>query len=298
MFKKILVPLDGSELSELALPYAEELAGALNSEVTLLFVCDTANCQYRPQHQAYIEKVSELLKDHIGGEGAKITVKALIVEGYPADEIINYAAENDISVTIMATHGRTGIMSWAIGSVANKVLRGVGTPVLLIRANIPAPEVVGKEQLLSRILVPLDGSKAGEAMLPHVKELTRKLKSEITFLQVVEPGQHVHTVGGLNYVPFHEQELENLKAHAREYLDGVSSQFADTDDIIKVELKSGDTASEIIKFADETNTHLVTMSTHGHAGIGRWELGSIAHKVLHHGNTPLLLVRTPTARAK
>ncbi|MFC1989627.1 universal stress protein [Chloroflexota bacterium] len=298
MFKKILVPLDGSVLGELSLPYAEELAGAFNSEVTLLFVCGTVNCQYRPEHQAYIEKTATLLKAHVKKEGVKITAKALVAEGHAAVKIIDYTAENDIRMILMVTHGRSGIMSWAIGSTANKVLRGVNTPVLLIRANIPAPEASVKGQLFNRILVPLDGSEAGEAMLPYVKELAKNLKAEVTLLQVVEPGQHVHTVGGLNYVPFHEQELENLKAHAREYLDGVSSQFADTDNIMKVELKSGDAASEIIKFADETNTRLVTMSTHGHAGIGRWELGSVARKVLHHGNTPLLLVRTPTARAK
>ena len=66
--------------------------------------------------------------------------------------------------------------------------------------------------------------------------------------------------------------------------------------MIRSEVKVGDTAQEIINFANETNASLVAMSTHGHSGIERWALGSITHRVLHHGNTPLLVVRSPGAK--
>lgn len=294
MFKQILVPLDGSNLAELALPYTEELASAFNSEVTLLFVCDTPHCQQRYEHQVYVEKTAELVREHIEGERPKTSVKPVMLEGHAALEIVSYVTKNDMSLIIMATHGRSGIMSWAMGSIADKVVDRVSIPILLIRANVPAPEA-GQEELFKRILLPLDGSEAGEATLPYIKELTEKLHSEVILFQVIASGKHVHTVGGLDYVRFTEEQVASRKESAKEYLEGASQRFAGTKATIRTELKSGNAAQEIINFADEINASLVAVSTHGRSGIERWAFGSITHRVLHHGNIPLLLVRAPGA---
>lgn len=294
MFRQILVPLDGSNLAELALPYTEELASAFNSEVTLLFVCDTPHCQQRYEHQVYVEKTAELVREHIEGERPKTSVKPVMLEGHAALEIVSYVTKNDMSLIIMATHGRSGIMSWAMGSIADKVVDRVSIPILLIRANVPAPEA-GREELFKRILLPLDGSEAGEATLPYIKELTEKLHSEVILFQVIASGKHVHTIGGLDYVRFTEEQVASRKESARQYLEGASQRFADTKATIRTELKSGDAAQEIINFADEINASLVAVSTHGRSGIERWAFGSITHRVLHHGNIPLLLVRAPGA---
>ncbi len=88
-------------------------------------------------------------------------------------------------------------------------------------------------------------------------------------LQVVAPVQYVHTVGGLDYVSFPEQEVEHLKAEANQYLEKISKNLADTKAIVKSEVKTGNAAQEIIKFADETNARLVAISTHGRSGIMR-----------------------------
>ena len=296
MFKRILVPLDGSELGELALPYAGELAGALSSEVALIFVCDTARCQYRHEHQVYVEKIAQQVEGHIEERGPKTTVTPVVLDGHPAAAIIDYAEKNDISLIVMATHGRSGIMSWAMGSVADKILYAVNMPVLLVRASVPTPSGDKEGQILSRILVPLDGSEAGEAALPYVRELTEKLKLEVILFQVIAPGQHVHSVGGLSYFLFPEQQVESMKASAEQYLGGVSGRFAGTKAAVRSEMRLGDPAAEIIKFAGETDACLVAMATHGHSGVKRWTFGSVTHKVLHNGNTPLLLVREPEVK--
>ena len=298
MFERILVPLDGSELGQLALPYAEELAKALSSEVTLIFVCDTADCRYRYEHQVYVEKMAQQVSGHIKEKGPKITVKSVVLDGHPAAAIIDYAERNDISLIIVATHGRSGIMPWAMGSIANKILYGVNMPVLLVRASVPTPAGGKEEQILSPILVPLDGSEAGESALPYVRELTEKLDLEVILFQVIARGQHVHTVGGLSYFLYPEQQVESMKASAEQYLDGVGRRFAGTKATVRSELKFGDPAAEIIKFAGETDTCLVAMATHGHSGIMRWAFGSVTHKVLHGGNTPLLLVRALQVKAQ
>ena len=290
MFNRILVPLDGSKLAELALPYAEKLAGAFNSEVDIVGVCEQEESQYCHMQKAYIEKVAEVVRNYIKKAGSVVEVKSLILDGEPAAEIIRYAEKEDISLIAMATHGRSGIKLWAMGSVANKVLQRISMPILLIRAKAPALKA-GEDELFSKILVPLDGSTISEAVLPYIMELTKKLNSEVTLFQIIAPGKHVHTIGGLDYVRFAEQDVESMRANAQKYLKEVSRRFKDTKATVKYELKLGDTAAEIIKFADKTNASLVAMSTRGHSAIERWTLGSVTHKILDSSNKHILLVR-------
>ncbi|MFC1943662.1 universal stress protein [Chloroflexota bacterium] len=301
MFKRILVPLDGSELSELALPYAEELAGSLNSEVELVYVCEPEENQYRHMHQLYIEKIAQTARNHIKAYPTRETntaapVKPVILDGDPAAEIIDYAERNDISLVVMVSHGRSGIMPWSMGSVAGRVMRGISKPVLFIRGSALSLKV-GKEEIFNKILVPLDGSETGEAALPYVKGLTEKLKSEVTLLEVVAPGQHVHTIGGLDYVLFPEEEIEHLRTVAKQNLEEAGKKLADTRAIVKYEVKTGNAAQEIIKLADETNARLIAISTYGQTGIRRWISGSVTDKVLQAGHTPVLLVRALQAKS-
>jgi len=147
--------------------------------------------------------------------------------------------------------------------------------------------------MFNRIVVPLDGSETGEAILPYIRELAEKLRPEIILLQVVVPSQHVHTVGGLDYVRFAEEQLKLMRADAKQYLEKASKKLTGTGSIIRLEVRLGDVAQEIIKLADETDTNLIAISTHGRSGIRQWIFGSVAHKVLQVSNTPVLLVRPP-----
>lgn len=296
MYERILVPLDGSKLAEAALPYAEELAGMLDSEVCLLGVCEPDQSQFSHMYQLYIEQMAELVKRHIGDyykkEGAEAKVKPIITCGEPAEEIISYSEKNDISLVIATTHARSGIRGWMMGSVANRLLREMRAPVILIRSIVPHPEV-GTRGLLSKIVVPLDGSKAGEASLPWVEGLAVKLEAEVILLQVVAPGQHVHTIGGLDYFLYPEQEIESLEGRAKDYLKKAGAALSHAGCVVRTEVRVGDAAQEIVNTADEISARLVAISTHGHSGIKRWAFGSVADKVLQVGHTPIMLVRTP-----
>jgi len=294
MFRKILVPLDGSELAELALPYAQELAGAFQSEVTLVHVCEPVETQYRHMHQLYVEKMAGMMGNRIKRVIPEARVKPVILDGEPVAGITNYARDNDIGLIVAATHGRSGVMLWAMGSIAQKVIERSATAVLLIRAKTPAPKP-GKG-LFRRILVPLDGSSNGGAVLPYVEELARQFPSEVVFLQVVVPGQWTHTVGGLNYVRFTEDQLERAREQAVDYLNEARARLSGTKVVTRAEIRIGDTAQEIIKCADEMGASLVAMSSHGRSGTSRWVFGAVAHKVLHAGIKPLLLVRAPGAK--
>jgi nucleotide-binding universal stress UspA family protein len=298
MFKNILVPLDGSELSEHSLKYAEELAGTFNSDVQLVYVCEPEESEYRHMHELYIQKIAEKVRRNIKSNiteetNSTVKVNTEVLDGDPAEEIIEFADKSDISIIIMVSHGRSGLVPWSIGSTANRVIHRTTKPVLMVRANTDDTELK-KGELFSKILVPLDGSEDGEAALFYIKELTSKIKAEVTLLQIVTPGKHVHTLGGLDYINFPEPEMEHFLADARQYLENASKHLIDTKAIFNYKVITGDAAQSIIKYADETNTRLVAISTHGRSGIKRWISGSVTYKVLQAGNTPILVVRTPS----
>jgi len=294
MWKKILVPLDGSNLAELALAYAEELAIAFNSEVVLLYVNEPKEDQYRKMHRLYMEEVAERVKEHFK---KRARVKAVVMSGEPAEEIIKYTEKNDVSVIIMASHGRSGITGWVMGGVASKVLHTTKVPVMLIRAT-KLPRREPRQRLLDRVILPLDGSKAGEAAVSYVKKLIDKLGSEVILFGVVAAGQHVRTVGGLDYILYPEQEMELIETEAREYLDKLSQRLAVKKGKVSVSLKIGDDiAREIIKFAKRKSVGLIAISAHGHSGIEKWVFGSIANKIVQLSKIPVLVVRVPKEEA-
>lgn len=297
MYERILVPLDSSKLADVVLPYAEELAGAFNSEVNLLYVCEPKEEQYQWVHEFYLGKIAELVKSHIRDnyprkKGARIQVKSVVLLGKPSEAISDYANNNDIGLIVIGSRGRFGIMRRLMGQIADKVFQTTKMPLLLTTTTKLRPELRPR-QLLNRILLPLDGSESSEANMPYVRELTKKLKAEVTLLQVIAPGQHVHTVGGLNYVRFTEQEIESMKESAKEYLERVGVELARTGAIVQYEVRVGDdTAKEIISIADEIGARLIVITSRRSAGIGRRITGSKTQKILQATNIPVLLLRT------
>jgi nucleotide-binding universal stress UspA family protein len=286
MWKKIVVPLDGSDLAELALPYAEELANAFKSELILLHVSEPSEDHYRHMHQLYVEEVAQRLKERIS------KVSAVVVTGKPADEIVRYAEKNHIDLVIITSHGRSGIMSWATGSIASKLLQGIELPLLLVRAVKPKRKVQ-RPVLLNRILLPLDGSEAGEAAVDYVGELMSRLEAEVTLFGVISSGQHIRTVGGLDYINYPEEELAGFKKEAEEYLNGVYRRLKRRKGSVRVNIEVGayDIGQEILNYAGKNRVNLIAISSHGHSGIERWVFGSIANKVVSNSKVPVLLVK-------
>ena len=291
MFNKILVPLDGSELAEQVLPAVEELARAFNSEVVLVGVCEQDEHKEGHMCRIYINSEAEQLRSNLAGSTS--SVKTVVLTGKPAEKILHYAEENDVDLIVMASHGRSGIAPWSLGGTVQKVLHRVGIPLIIVRVQ-ETPGESGRVGLFDRILMPLDGSERGEAALPYVAELTGRLKSEVILLQVVEPGRHVHSARGLEYIPFKDLNMDSMKIKAQEYLDGASSKLAGTKVIVRREVRIGDCAREIIKFDDEIGCSLIAMASHGHSGIERWIHGSITSKILQSGNRSVLFVLSPT----
>jgi nucleotide-binding universal stress UspA family protein len=154
MFKKILVPLDGSELAAKVLPYVVDLAKAHDSQVTLLYVFYAGESETFPD---WIEKelerekrscelfLAKAAKD-LEALGVK-EVKVECLEGSPSREIIAYAKDNGMDLIAMATHGK-GEVAWVLGSVAEKVVSHATVPVLLFRVMLPKPLLTKEDYFL------------------------------------------------------------------------------------------------------------------------------------------------------
>ncbi|MDD5287575.1 MAG: universal stress protein [Dehalococcoidales bacterium] len=297
MLEKILIPLDGSSLGEMALVQAKELAVAFSSEIHLVSVCEKQDSEYRRMVQLYTEKVTEQLQSDLKKSSLTVTVKFAVLDGSPAAEIVDYAQKKRISLVVIVSHGHSGIMPWSMGSTANKVVHSAYQPVLLVRASMFSARR-RPVKLFNKVLVPLDGSEAGEAALPYVSEIAQKLKSEVTLLSVVEASQHIRTVGGQDYIHYPEQQVESMKIETNRYLAITTKKLADSGVNVRSIVREGNAAAEIIKFAREGNIRLIAMSSHGRSGMRGWVFGSVSNKVLQAGKTPLLLVRAPQMTGK
>ena len=287
MYERILVPLDGSKLAEQVFPMVVELAKTFGSEVVLVEVCEPEESEYGQTCQLYINNEAEQLRKRLTGSAAN--VKTVVLSGKAAEQILNYAEKNSVSLIAISSHGRSGIAPWSLGGTANKVLQRVGIPLIVVRAKemTDGPAQAG---LFNHVLIPLDGSERSATVLPYVTELAKKLKCEVTLLQVVEPGKHVHTIGGLDYIPYKDRDINSAKANAQRYLDEISSKFTGTKAIVKAEVRIGDSAREITRLAAETVPGLIAMSSHGHSGFEFWPHGSVTDKILQTSKQSFMFV--------
>jgi nucleotide-binding universal stress UspA family protein len=290
VLKKILVPLDGSKLGELALNYTAELARSINSEVYLISVCDRADKEYRRMFDVYLDKVSQGFRESLQDKISSSQLQTMVIDGPPDTKILDYAEENNIDLIVLVSHGHSGIMPWATGSTVSKIIQRATIPILLIRASddVDTKQASG---LFREILVPLDGSTTGESALSYVKEIAVHTKSEIILLRVLELVQRVRTIGGLDHFAYTDQQVEEMKQEATTYLDDVSQNLIKDGFLVKILVKTGDIAQEIINATMQEKISIVAMSSHGKSGATKWVLGSISNKILHSGKKPLLLVR-------
>ena len=189
MYERILVPSDGSALAEAALPYAEELAGSLGSDVSLVYVKESDEEQAQFAHQPYLDKAAKIIEQGVQrytnkSGGRSIQVSSNVLSGNPAEQIKDHADKEDIGLIVMTTKGQSSIKGRALGSVADKVVRTTDCPVLLIRGS-GYSSAEREESLLSRVMVPLDGAKHLESAVPYISELALKLQAEVILFHVL-----------------------------------------------------------------------------------------------------------------
>ncbi len=150
--------------------------------------------------------------------------------------------------------------------------------------------------MFERILVPLDGSKVGEAAFPVIEQLVDRLaprsKVEVVLLGVITLLRHWVVVGEASApVSYTEEEMELIKQRITDYLEKTAENLKQRGVVITTLVRTGSASDEILKTAEDIKADLIAMSTHGRSGLRRLAFGSITDKVIRGANIPVLLVR-------
>jgi nucleotide-binding universal stress UspA family protein len=286
MYTKILVPLDGSKLAEVVLPYASSLATSLQLPMDLLHVSDPETAS-RLDGIDYLQKVALSLPPNV-------SVRCRAESGAAAEVILDTASSDKDNLIAMATHGQSGGQRWLMGQVAQKVLHASANPLLLIRPQ--GKESINAVARFASIIVPLDGSRLAETILPNVVFLASRLNLAVVLIRIYTlPTAGYFAATGLPVSDLKDLG-EKIKQEAASYLQAKAQELV-TQGVERVSfnLAQGKGPEEIIDLAQSTANSLIAMCTHGRTGMGRWVMGSVADRVVSYSGHPVLLIRSTGA---
>ena len=299
MYTRILIPLDGSKTAEKVLPYARFLASQLKLPVELLAVVDIAEmATHIPAGK--VRYVDTMIEDTvrnsqhylrgIAGTFPGADTKCTVEKGKAEQAIIERASTDKATLVTMATHGRSGINRWLLGSVTEKVLRGAANPLLVIRATDEAK--TDGEATVKSVVVPLDGSELAESVLPTVADLAKKLSLEVVLFRAYNiPYNAYASAEGYAAIDY-EDLLASMREEAVSYLEKKVETFKKMAvGQVSYVAKEGFAADEIITMGRKTPDNLIAMCTHGRSGVRRWMLGSVTETVVRHSGDPVLVIR-------
>jgi nucleotide-binding universal stress UspA family protein len=291
--KSILVPLDGSALAEQALVFAKPIARAASATLRLVLVHEPARLQsgavlqaevgLRRAEREYLDRVVDRTKS----EGVS-DVKAIVLKGDPARELIRYAAERDPDLVVLATHGRGGLGRLWFGSVADHLVRNLTIPLVVVHARESAPA----EAPVARILVALDGSRAAEAVLEPAAQLAGLFRAELLIRRVVPPVPLPADPLLPVSVAYDTELTARLEAEANEYVaERVRRLTASGARVSGKALVGHGVAGTLIGAAAEERAGLLALTTRARGGLRRLGLGSVADKVMRGAPCPVMLYR-------
>ena len=286
MYNKILVPLDGSKQAEAVLPYTKFLASGLQLPVELLHVNDpeTAAPAIHPSRGAdYLKQVASACL-------GSLSLECCVKNGAAAEIILDTACADSGTLLAMATHGQSGGQRWVLGRVAQKMLQASKNPLILIRPNDES--LTPGEACLSRLIVPLDGSRLAEQIFPHIVYLGTKLRLPAVLIRTYALPTASYFFAAHVSPPEMAALAEKMKQEIGDYLQTKVKELC-AQGLAKVStvLVEGSGPAEIIDLARKTSGNMVAMSTHGRSGMGRWVLGSVTDRVVSNCGAPVLVIR-------
>lgn len=295
MFEHILLPLDGSNLAERVLPHAVALGKGFSSKLTLLRVVSQDNRTERSEivnpmdwqmrlseAESYLYDVQRRLRS------VDLDADVQVREGDPARAIIQYAQAEDVQLIILSSHGKSGISEWNINSVVQKALLRAYMPVMIVRPYQETPKELSGLKY-HRIMVPLDGSKRAECVLPLAKSIGELNDARLFLAHIVEePRLPRQTPLSADDQALVSRLQELNKMEARKYLDEITGQFS-THNLQVIIESSKKPSTALHDLVDRLKIDLVMMSAHGYSGENRWPYGNIALNFIAYGTTPLLI---------
>lgn len=274
--KHILAPVDFSDLSALALQYADALSRCSGARITVLHASsfevppyftqgqiEELNARLRAAQRQAERDLREFARRALG-PGATLP-EVRVVEGRPAETILRTAEASGADLIAMGTHGRSGWNRWMLGSVTERVLRETDLPVLTVRANSAPPP---RPLTIRNILCPVNDTPIARRALEHAAEMARCLDATLTLLHVDE-GSKPDTIADLcAWVPVEQRGRCRIREIVRR----------------------GEASREIIAQAAEEGCDLLVIGAQHRRFFDTTVIGSTSVRVVRHAPCPVLTV--------
>jgi len=298
MYKTLMVPLDGSDFAEEALPMARRLAARLGARIHLVHVIRPFPdsdlkapdvdvewiAQAREGTEGYLKDWAARIREE---DGTEVSTAAL--EGRVVPALRDYAGKKKVDLVVLTTHGAGGMQRWWLGSVADGLVRTARRHLLLVRPWDDTEDRSPAEPRFQKLLVPLDGSDFAERALEPASALAREFDAELALLRIVPPPVELTSIYGMAGVRMEGEGHRRRVQEAQDYLDEVLERFGDLE--VSAALgEDGEAADGVVQGAREMEADLVVLSTRGRGGVARAVLGSVADKVIRSTTLPILVV--------
>ena len=324
MFTKMLVPLDGTEVSEGIIPFVTGLARDMKMGVVLARAIDLHHmreegfesslgrileglgsgigdsAKVEPWQTELVGRIEQELKGPLNNLARTLALEGIDAEtmaeyGSASDTIIRMAQESGCDLIAMSTRGRNILTSGLLGSVTYKVIHESPLPVLAIAPESARLHGEGANRI-NRVIVPLDGSAFAETALGYATALARRLGLKVTLLRVLPDAGPIFR-GSIHLIDMLAAVQDRTTADANSYLAGVARRLRDSGLRVDELLLHGKASSGIAEYAQGIEHGIVALTTHGRSGVSRLLLGSVAEAVVRESGCPVLVVR-PVAGAQ
>jgi nucleotide-binding universal stress UspA family protein len=304
MYSKILVPLDGSDFGEHAIPMALSILRRGPSCLHLVHVTSSLVPEYanipasgqlfdaavierelREDMAAYLAGVSASLPQGVNSEVA-------LLMGASGESIAAYAAEQRVDIIVMATHGRGGINRAWLGSVAESVVHAGPAPVLLVRPAENGKENRGVPLAAGPVLVPLQDMEFSGKIIPHAQAFAMSAGGRVVLLDVIIPLERRARVIEARLPDDEQRIVSDAINRDRAYLEPIAADLrANGLDVTVRVIESPSAAAAILDEANSIGASAIAMATHARRGVSRLLFGSVANKVVRGSTGPVLLFR-------
>lgn len=308
--RHILVPMDFSGYARQALTCALPLARKHRARISLVHVVQPLTVSaWRgiPGGGHYLamnmHRLVETAKAHLDDLAMRLVPvdargRTIVRQGNAAAEVVAVAKQLKADLIVLSNTGRSGLQRALLGSTAERIVRHAHCPVLTVRRkqSAPALRLLSQERPLytdelpcKRILVPLDFSLTSLRALKMAVSLAKQSRARLMLLNVVEPNPYPSGFDGVILVM---PDSEVMQAAERELLHIVRRFFPKSNRPATL-VQRGRAADVIVETAEKNRNDLIVLSTHGHTGLQRLLLGSVAEQVVRYAKCPVLVVRNP-----
>jgi len=302
MHRRIVVPLDGSAFAEAALPAATRMARQIGAHLELVLVHQPQLTGPSPtaamdpdtsirQHEiGYLTRQAERIATE-----SHLMARAAVLDGPVVSKLASHAESRRAALVVMSTHGRTGLSRFFLGSTADRLIREVHCPILLVNPTQAASALalgVGP-----RVLIPLDGSALAESILDQVGTVF-PATTELELVRVVVPPVAVAPPFAVTWAPVLADVLEQELARADQYLQAVTARLRGQGLGVRAAVVTDLSPAEAIASrATERRCDVIAIATRGGGGLERALLGSVADKVIRAAPVPIVVWNPPSGAA-